>query len=304
VPDTDLPTTHTTTVTEDQIDHLGHMNVRFYGVAARAGTAEVLRRLAPGTTHPIAVEVPDVFTRHLREQLLGARLSVRSGVLEARPRRLRLYHELVNDETGDLAASFVHRVRVTDDSPPAWADPGDLRLDEVPERGRSRTIDVEVDSEALAPPLAVSLERSLAFRHPRVITADEVGPDGRLRPADAPMLIWLGEELEAGTGAMLHPGPDGQLLGWANLESRIRVHRLPQVGDRIQSFGATLAVADKTCHRWMWAYDLDRAELLCSFEIVDLAFDTVARRAVSIPDDLRANAMARLHPDLRHTTTG
>ncbi|MFT6393412.1 MAG: hypothetical protein ACJA14_002942, partial [Ilumatobacter sp.] len=30
-----LAVTHTSTVTADQIDHLGHMNVRYYGVNAR-----------------------------------------------------------------------------------------------------------------------------------------------------------------------------------------------------------------------------------------------------------------------------
>ncbi len=45
-----LTTTHTSTVTEDQIDHLGHMNVRFYAVNARAGTDALLADLGLGRT--------------------------------------------------------------------------------------------------------------------------------------------------------------------------------------------------------------------------------------------------------------
>ena len=77
------------------------------------------------------------------------------------------------------------------------------------------------------------------------------------------------------------------------------IRRLPRLGDRIQSFSAVLALADKTSHRIQWAYDVDRAELLCSFEVVNLAFDIDARRPVSIPADLRASEEAVLRTDLR-----
>ena len=39
-----LPVTHTSTVTEDQIDHLGHMNVRFYGTNAQAASNATFTR--------------------------------------------------------------------------------------------------------------------------------------------------------------------------------------------------------------------------------------------------------------------
>ena len=38
-----------------------------------------------------------------------------------------------------------------------------------------------------------------------------------------------------------------------------------------------LALADKTSHRILWAYDVEREDLLVSFEIVNLAFDIAAR---------------------------
>ena len=51
---TPLTVTHHSAVTEDQIDHLGHMNVRFYGVNAHAGTAAILDRLA---MHAIRIDI-------------------------------------------------------------------------------------------------------------------------------------------------------------------------------------------------------------------------------------------------------
>lgn len=295
---TTLVTVHRTEVTEDQIDHLGHMNVRYYGLAARAATWAVVDRLRPTDHEAVAVDVPDVYTRHLNEQLLGARLSVRSGVLELGPRRLRLYHELVDDETGVPAATFVHHARVAGSAGVPWVSDPVLALPEIPNRGRPRSIDLDV-GEQLAPALDLLRERDLAMRLPRLIGTEEVGDDGSVAAVDAPMLIWGGEAVEPGSGATLHPGPNGELIGWANLENRMRINRMPRVGDRIESFGVVLAVADKTTHRLMWAYDVDAGDVLCSFETVDLAFDTLSRRGVSIPDDLRQLAEARVHPDLR-----
>ena len=73
----ELRTTHHLTVTEDMIDHLGHMNVRFYGQAALAASGV----LAPEAEGGIEVVPVDLYTRHFREQLLGAELEVRSLVL-------------------------------------------------------------------------------------------------------------------------------------------------------------------------------------------------------------------------------
>ena len=48
---------HQTVVTPDQIDHLGHMNVRFYGVAARHGARALLGALGaePASLTELAV---------------------------------------------------------------------------------------------------------------------------------------------------------------------------------------------------------------------------------------------------------
>ncbi|HEX5946441.1 MAG TPA: hypothetical protein VFY82_09200, partial [Acidimicrobiales bacterium] len=75
----ELPTTHESTVTEDQIDHLGHMNVRYYAENARAGTRSLLGGLPGWGRRPFVVH--DVYTRHHREQMLGTALVVRSAIL-------------------------------------------------------------------------------------------------------------------------------------------------------------------------------------------------------------------------------
>jgi hypothetical protein len=79
----ELLTTHESTVTPDQIDHLGHMNVRFYAVNAQAGTQALLATIPGWGDRPHIVH--DVYTRHHREQLLGTPLAVRSAVVGAGP---------------------------------------------------------------------------------------------------------------------------------------------------------------------------------------------------------------------------
>ena len=295
---TDLTVTHHSAVTEDQIDHLGHMNVRFYGVNAHTGTAAILDRLGIARD---GAPVVDAYTRHRREQLLGAPLVVRSGVLDADPAELRIYHELANEDSGELAATFVHRVRPeagTTNFPDDVAQRAAGLLTTVPPHGASRSIALASDPLAVAPDIAELRARKLAMRKPRAVSAEECAPDGTYLRTMGPMLVWAGDPVDRDRPEMLHLAPDGRRMGWASMETRLAMRRLPRVGDRIQSFSAVLALADKTSHRILWAYDVDREDLLVSFEIVNLAFDIAARAPMSIPDNIRAAETTMLHTDL------
>ena len=50
-----------------------------------------------------------------------------------------------------------------------------------------------------------------------------------------------------------------------------------------------------------WLFDVDRAELIAVFSVLNLAFDTTARRAIAIPDSVRSRIGRRLHRDLGGT---
>ena len=71
-----LEVSHHSTVTPDQIDDLGHMNVRYYGIKASAGTKTLCERL--GIARP---PMRSSYTRHHHEQMEGADLVVRSAVI-------------------------------------------------------------------------------------------------------------------------------------------------------------------------------------------------------------------------------
>jgi hypothetical protein len=87
-------------------------------------------------------------------------------------------------------------------------------------------------------------------------------------------------------------------MGWAAMETRIQVGQLPRVGDRIQSFGASVALHDKVMHRVHWVYDADQGHLLTAFENVSMAFDIRARKPMSIPEGYRQREEERVQPDL------
>ncbi|MFN3258852.1 MAG: thioesterase family protein [Ilumatobacter sp.] len=275
-----LVVTHTSTVTPDQIDHLGHMNVRYYAVNARAATRALVG----------SGQIVEMYTRHLREQLLGAELEVHSGVIGVDAHSTRLYHELVNAATGDIAATFVYRART--ETPIDTID-----TIELPERGRPRSIDL--DARMARPTLDEVRGLGLAMRAPRTIDRDDTAGGQTVPSAIAPMLFWGGVPVDGEEQQLVHTGPNGEDIGWATMETRLVIERPVELGTRIQSFSATTSIADKTTQMSMWVYDLDRGDLLASFELVSVLFDIGARRALSIPDDMRADYTARLHPELR-----
>ena len=95
----------------------------------------------------------------------------------------------------------------------------------------------------------------------------------------------------------IRKGPNGERMGWATMESRLRINRLPPLRTRIQSFVATTAIERKTTRSTMWAYDLAAGDVLVAFEVVNLAFDIDARRSILIPDDYVAVEQRRFHPE-------
>jgi acyl-CoA thioester hydrolase len=297
-----LTVTHRSVVTKDQIDHLGHMNVRFYATNATAGTRALIAGL--GTPADARVRLTDIYTRHHREQLLGARLIVRSGVVEVTDDALRLYHELANEDTGVLAATFVHRIQLesADGNELAIPVPVAARartgLVAIPPQGATRSISLATDPIASAPSIAELRSRGLAIRKVRRVSPEECEVDGTYLPAAAAALVWGGEPIDQRFPEMLHEGPNGERMGWASMETRMAINRLPRRGDQVQSFSAVVGLGDKVMHNVMWAYDVDAEELLMTFEIVNLAFDVGARRPMQIPDAIRTSETMVLHPDL------
>lgn len=105
----DLPITYRGVVYPWHCDHVGHMNVMWYvGKFDEATwqlfsmfglTPSFLREQGRGMA---AVQQNITYKRELRA---GDVVSIRSGVLEIREKVIRFFHEMYNDETGEIAAT-------------------------------------------------------------------------------------------------------------------------------------------------------------------------------------------------------
>jgi acyl-CoA thioester hydrolase len=105
----DLPITYRGVVYPWHCDHIGHMNVMWYvgkfdeatwHLFATFGlTPSFLREQGRGMA---AVQQNIAYKRELRA---GDIVSIRSGVLEIREKVIRFFHEMRNDETGEVAAT-------------------------------------------------------------------------------------------------------------------------------------------------------------------------------------------------------
>ena len=294
---------HTAEVTEDHIDHLGHMNVMFYAQHAQAAARKLSGEL--GVDGGGELFQPDRYTRHHREQLLGAKLEVRAGVLDVGKDRIRLYEELLNSETEVLAASFIVTIDLQDPvsgEPRAVTDAvaaaASTRIVELPERGRPRSLTIDDDPIATAPSLEDLRARNAAMRQVRAVHPEECDPQGRIHSGLVADLVWGGSPVEGRDFQPFHEGPGGMKIGWATMETRATWGTPARLGDRVQSFGVETEMADKTLTSRHWVFNVETGALVCAFAVLNIAFDMDARRAVTIPDDVREEVSVHLHADL------
>lgn len=300
---------HESRVGEEEIDHLGHLNVRYYGERAAHASAALAESLGLGVEACRALggclDLRQTFTRHYREQMVGAPLVVAGGVLGAGPEGLRFYHELHNSERDERAATFVHDLALRDRKTRAPLPLPETVVESVgantldwPAHGRPRTLDLDRVPTGLT--LAEARARGLAVRRERIVPRELCDADGFFPSAGFNELVWGGEPMNVEKDWMpLYETADGGSFGWATLESRGVVLEPPPAGARIQSFGAEVELGRKTSLRHHWVFELDRGALLITTSIVNLAFDLRARRAIEIPPAVRATLEAAAQPDLR-----
>jgi acyl-CoA thioester hydrolase len=299
-----------TEVTPDQIDHLGHMNVRYYAAHARAGAERLFATLGLVPDEGRTVVQRDSYVRHHREQLVGARLEVRGAVLSASSDGVRVYEELVNAQTDEVAATFVLSFETSDratrdrvgieDAVVAAARAATTTL---PDHGKPRSISLDEDPAARAPTLDVLRHHDLALRQVRPIDPAECDVDGYVLALAVPELVWGGEPVPGRAFRPLEELADGGQMGFATMETRATWVRLARVGERVQSFGAELEIREKTMLGRHWLLDVERGDLVAVFSVVSLAFDTATRRAVVIPDEVRRRMVSRLHPEFGHSAS-
>jgi acyl-CoA thioester hydrolase len=101
--------THRGVVFPWQCDHMGHLNVMHYASKFDEATWQMFAAIGLTPSYlrqnSLAIAAVRQETAYRRELLPGDVLSVRTAILEMRPLRIRFYHEMLNDETTEVAAA-------------------------------------------------------------------------------------------------------------------------------------------------------------------------------------------------------
>jgi acyl-CoA thioester hydrolase len=302
----ELQLLHSTTVTPDQIDALGHMNVRCYGVHALAGARVLHEKLglrgAAGAGNATHTTFIDLYTRHYFEQLEGAPLEVWGGVLEVGESEIKMYYELRNPELENFGATFVFTVQHQDGTThapvPLTAETMEAAENSIvdwPEHGQPRSIDLD------STPKTLTLEEVRALniqnRDERVVEERHCDDTGVYNINSFQDLIW-GSEGISDEEDWLRTLENGDKMGFATMESRCSLVKLPSAGTRVQSYRATIDMTKKVQHEVFWVFDVDNGDLLCTASFVDVAFNIKTRRSMEIPDFERKRIMEHFHPEL------
>ncbi|MBX3509496.1 MAG: acyl-ACP thioesterase, partial [Parvibaculum sp.] len=239
------------------------------------------------------LQVSDHHVRFLREQRPGAPFFLRAGILEVRDYGLSVYEEMVNTASGEPAATFNAEVQ--------WVDDETREVKPLPARAKAVAKSFIVERPAHGAP------RGLELYDPR--------PAPKLKEADAMGMVrvWQGEIMPALCDAqgfltvrnfmgIVSDGIPNLLvqtngtdrsktptIGGAALEYRFVYRRYPRIGDIITLRSGLKQVGPKTytwCH---WLFDLETGEAIATAEAVAIALDLTTRKAIPIPEEMRAH---------------
>ena len=309
-----MRTFHESVVAADEIDGLGHLNVRYYIARALRANAVLMDGLGldPASLGARLVQA-DTYTRYHREQFEGSTLQVRGGVLEAHGDRIRVYFEVCNGANAEVAATFILPFVLADQATrapiripePVLAEAADA-LVTLPEHGGPRTID-------LGPPRIdlsyAELESRLgegeatdpmSWRMERTIEPESCDAFGFLSDSEDFMFGQvrnIGPADEKNWGPMTFTTEEGHRVGWASLETRnVRVSQ-PRAGDVICSIGAEIGLHAKVRHSRRWIFNRTTGQLVQLNDNIALALDLDARRSIEIPSKLRSQLEKRHLPE-------
>lgn len=291
------------TVGEDEIDSLGHMNVRFYVSRMDRANSRLLAasgfQPGPGQT----LRRLDTYTRFHREQFAGAKLHTLGALMpgeDDKPGVVRGYYEIRNPDNGQPAASFIVSTGLVDLASQTQVDLSELApsalLSDLPDHGKPRSLSLKLPRPV---PLA-TLEAAISDTPmPGMMSGRR---EGQVTPQDCASNGWLREDVDLmflvhrpGEGeSMPDIGPpllkddQGRRYSWAMMETRTLSWARPKSGDRILSIGADIACGDKWRQSRRWMFVLDTGLPLGVNDTLGLCLDLDARKAISIPADVRA----------------
>ncbi len=308
---------HQSTVAADEIDGLGHLNVRFYLSRAQAANRALLAMLGLDgeavETLSARLVPADSYTRYHREQFEGAELSVRGGVLEAHGDAVRAYFELLNEAKGEVAATFIIKTALADRAtrrplplPARLLAEAPDALVTLPERGRPRTADLglprtDLSFDDVAGRLGEEGPDPFSRQLERTIEPEACDEYGFLSDSEDFMFGALRQQ-RPGEGERWGPPTfktdEGHRFGWASLETRNLRLSQPRAGETIRSVGGEIGLHDKVRHSRRWIFNVTSGAVVSMNDNIALALDLDARRPIAIPLSVRGDLEKRFVPEL------
>jgi acyl-CoA thioester hydrolase len=304
-------------VGDDEIDSLGHMNVRFYmarvvrankALMASWGVTPELRRGLNAVLNRV-----DSYCRYHREQFSGAPLQVWGGLLDIGPDAARLLYEVRNPDKGEVAAAFivvfaledlVTRARVA--LPAEVLVRAQAARTELTEHGTPRSIKLDpprlnVTLEAIEARVGDRPSGMMGAGMERVVEPEDCDDHGFLRPGEDLMFgARLRARLQSGDrpfGPPTFVSDEGHRFAWAWMETRQVQVATPRAGDVLRAVGADVALQRKTRQSRRWIFNTTTGQLAGVDDTVGIALDLDARRSIEIPAKVRAELESRYLPE-------
>jgi len=311
---------HESTVLPEQIDSLGHMNVRFYMARMETANQILIKNLGLDTgdsdqgAGQSYLRRIDTYTRFLQEQFAGAPLHTLGGVLDVSDEGVRSYVEIRNPDTDTVAATFIVTTQLTDT---ATRQP--LRFEQLPTES-TRAQPVVIPDYAAPRSLSLGpVNNKVTFAELDAVVPDVEGTgmmSGRrqttVEDTDVDAAGWLRKDIEVmflpftkmvqeegvPHGPPVFTTKAGQRVGWAVMETRNLVYTQPKRNDELSYFNTDLVLHEKSRLSRRWAFNANSGELLGISDTVGLCIDLDKRRAISWPAEIRALIEEHMQPQL------
>lgn len=293
------------TVRLQEIDDMGHMNVRYYMQHASDAMATLTALLGLGARRAhadgLAWGVREQHIRFHREMRTGATFTIFAGIVEAAADHLRVYKEIRLTETDQVVATITSVLALLDqEARLPRALPADLRdkalglTTAIPTHGAVRGlawIEPRID---LTRAEAEAMGLYPCFLGP--VRAEYCDRDGFMTPMGYMGRISDGIRNLHARYRDVSGDEDGP--GGAVVEYRLVYHQPPRVDDIVVVMSGLHAVTDKAIGWMHLLFDHETNGLVGTAEAVAVRFDLATRKAVPIPAQDRASMERILIPEL------
>jgi len=285
-----------------ECDDMGHMNVQFYVAKANEGLTVLAHHMGFGPTQARAahaVLLPrEHHIRFHREQRPGAPLTLEGGITGRDGDVLKVYEELTNSASGTVAATINADVILADaETRQPMALPGVMdeaianMMTDVPQHGQPRGL--TMGPPVGTPTLAQAEEMGLVYTWQGVVKPSQCTPQGFMSQQHFMGLVSdsIPNLLSQTRGDDRSNDPN---IGGAALEYRFVYRSWPRERDILTLRSGLKQVGPKTYTWAHWMFDLETGKAVATAEAVAVTLDLVARKAIGIPDAMRAHLESQL----------